>query len=371
MTETEWVACTDPRKMLEFLWGNATARKARLFTVACCRRIWHLMRDRRSQRAVEVAERYADGQVSEKDALNHFRALQPLRAIRLSLGEAAYGIEVAEEELRAFVGTNAQSYVGDWMSVLEGRKKRPAFNAIAFLFAGLWLPYRKLYGATAVFLGILLVVNLLEMVVEMTTQPSPARQAVIASLGWGVAIVGWFICGFAANRWYLSRAIRVINDVRSRHFDEEEHLKQIAKRGGTSIGSSLGIFVGFIALNFALAFVVGMIFAPMTLGQKMMFNGGELYYTSSVSEPEARKLGEYLVKNRFFDGSPKSVQITRSDGTIQFRMIVIKGMQTNPQFVQTATQFSKELSRDVFGGELVEVHLCDEYLKTLKVVKSK
>src|SRR5262245_20027962 len=66
---------------------------------------------------------------------------------------------VAEEELRAFVGPKASSYVGDWMSVLEGRKKRPAFNAIAFLFAGLWLPFRKLYGATAVFLGVLLVVN--------------------------------------------------------------------------------------------------------------------------------------------------------------------------------------------------------------------
>jgi hypothetical protein len=302
---------------------------------------------------------------------DHFRALQPLRPITLTLGEAAYGIEVAEKELRAFVGTNAQSYVGDWMSVLEGRKKRPAFNLVAFLFAGLWLPYRKLYGAAAVFLGVILVVNLLETVVEITTQHSPAQHAVIAWLGWGVAIVGWFICGFFANRWYLCRAIRVINDVRSRHPDEDEHLEQIAKRGGTSIGSSLGIFVGFMALNFALAVVVEMISAPMTLGQKMMFNGGELYHTSSVSEPEARKLGEYLVKSGFFDGSRKSVQITRSNGTIQFRMVVIKGMQTNPQLVQAATQFSKELSRDVFGGELVEIHLCDEYLKTLKVVKSK
>jgi hypothetical protein len=302
---------------------------------------------------------------------DHFRALQPLRPITLSLGEAAYGIEVAEEELRAFVGANAQSYVRDWMSVLEGRKKRPAFNAAAFFFSGLWLPYRKLYAAAAVFLGVILVVNLLEMVVEMTTPHSLAQHAVSASLGWGVAIVGWFICGFFANRWYLSRAIRVINDVRSRHLDEDKHLKQIAKRGGTSIGAALGIFVGFIALSFALAFVVEMISVPMTLGQLMMFNGGELYYTSSVSKPEARKLGEYLVKSRFFDGARKSVQITRSKGTMQFRMVVIKGMQANPQLVQTVTQFSKELSRDVFGGQLVEVHLCDEYLKTLKVVKSK
>jgi hypothetical protein len=109
----------------------------------------------------------------------------------------------------------------------------------------------------------------------------------------------------------------------------------------------------------------------MAMGQKIMFNGGELYYTSSVSEPEARKLGKYLVKNGFFDGSPKSVQITRSNGTIQFRMVVIKGMDRNPQYVQTVTQFSQELSRDVFGGEIIELHLCDEYLKTLKVVRSK
>jgi hypothetical protein len=68
MTEAEWLACADPRKMLDELPGRVSSRKLRLLVCACCRRVWDLLADPRSQQAVELAERYADGLVG-RDAL--------------------------------------------------------------------------------------------------------------------------------------------------------------------------------------------------------------------------------------------------------------------------------------------------------------
>jgi hypothetical protein len=64
VTEHDWLTSTGPQAMLAFAQGSARAsdRKLRLFTATCCRHIWHLLPDERSRKAVEVTERYADGQ---------------------------------------------------------------------------------------------------------------------------------------------------------------------------------------------------------------------------------------------------------------------------------------------------------------------
>lgn len=105
MTEADWLACKDPDVLQNYLLGGskpnrgllawlgfqpsisgwqppqASERKLWLYACACCRRLWPLLGDERSQRAVEARELYADQRISlaevqqaEREAREAFNA---------------------------------------------------------------------------------------------------------------------------------------------------------------------------------------------------------------------------------------------------------------------------------------------------------
>ncbi len=87
MTESDWLMSECPDAMLECLrrWPERRVvgrdighncrwsdRLLRLFACACCRQVWHLLKDLRSRKAVEVAERFADGEATWDDCENAY-----------------------------------------------------------------------------------------------------------------------------------------------------------------------------------------------------------------------------------------------------------------------------------------------------------
>ena len=63
MTQTEWLSCTEPTRMLNFLRVEGERAQVCLFAVACYRQCWdHL--DDPTRRVLGVAESYAEGRIT-------------------------------------------------------------------------------------------------------------------------------------------------------------------------------------------------------------------------------------------------------------------------------------------------------------------
>src|SRR5689334_5690457 len=64
MTEAEWLVCEDLVAMLGFVKDTTSDRKQRLVSCGYSRLVWHLLCDI-GREAIETAERYAEGEVTD------------------------------------------------------------------------------------------------------------------------------------------------------------------------------------------------------------------------------------------------------------------------------------------------------------------
>jgi hypothetical protein len=71
LTAKRWDALRAPKQMIQHVRECADARKLRLFACACCRSVWDHLTKKQWRRGVEIAERFADGEVADRSREAH------------------------------------------------------------------------------------------------------------------------------------------------------------------------------------------------------------------------------------------------------------------------------------------------------------
>ncbi len=119
MTEREWLACTDPTLMLEFLRDKASPRKLRLLACSFCRRLYSLLPDKNSRNALKVAERFADGLIDRNVLIPAFRS------VRYSFARNSS----PEVRARSYAAEAAQATAHESAQTAAEQVLRAAYNA--------------------------------------------------------------------------------------------------------------------------------------------------------------------------------------------------------------------------------------------------
>ena len=144
MTEAEWRACRNPSAMLDLLRHTspkAPARRLRLYTCACCRRLPGSVLDGRLAEAVALVERFADREATPEE-LNRFRGALVREGYRAGsrndyrrlclcvvgpnarLWDAAGHVTnlVTELRLTAVHGPDFRTGAGDWVALFQSER---------------------------------------------------------------------------------------------------------------------------------------------------------------------------------------------------------------------------------------------------------
>ncbi len=162
-----------------------------------------------------------------------------------------------------------------------------------------------------------------------------------------------------------------VSQVHSLNEDAEPDPRPRRKRRKSPQGILIAIVgcLAFIAVLFAIA-IVQVRSGSEGFGKRLEFaRGGEVFYTSRVTESEAQKLGNFLVQEGYFDGPRKSVQLTSDGGHFQVRLVTVARVENDEEFLSNYEIMADQFSRNVFNGSPVEIHVCDEYLNTRRVVQ--
>ena len=115
----------------------------------------------------------------------------------------------------------------------------------------------------------------------------------------------------------------------------------------------------------------GGIFGPRNEGpspdKRLAFGTSEVYFVMGVDQGEAQKIGELLVREKYFEATiPATVLIRQKDRRYQVRCVVKKGSEITSKMTEYIEDLANMISREVVMDAPVDIHFCDRDWKTIR-----
>lgn len=145
---------------------------------------------------------------------------------------------IDQNDLAAFVGPDNTGYYMQKYNEMNMSNSKASWNWAAFLIAGPWMLYRKMYKNALIFFAIALVSNIVPFLGSMIS----------------LALV---VCsGIFGNHLYFMHAESQINA--SHGMDEYQKQAYLRSKGGTSVGAAIGITLAYV---FVVCLIIGIVYA--------------------------------------------------------------------------------------------------------------
>jgi hypothetical protein len=108
--------------------------------------------------------------------------------------------------------------------------------------------------------------------------------------------------------------------------------------------------------------ISSLIHGTTSLGQRITFgpqNQEEIFYTADISSEQALQVGTFLQREGIFDGlHPKSVRLSKDGDVFVVGFVLEWGNWSDKDVANDFRDLLPRLSRGVFHGSTVEIHLC-------------
>ena len=152
---------------------------------------------------------------------------------------AAAGLEGERALYASVVGGNFQIYRQRWRLDQGIATGSGTWHWPAFLLGPIWMMYRKMYRLAAMWVGLLLLISVVETMLDV-----PEGVSLVITIALSVTT------GTFGNTWYLAHCQRLIAQARAVSGGDDARLhSELTARGGTSVVATLAAIVISVVLS--------------------------------------------------------------------------------------------------------------------------